>query len=451
MSSSKGRSVPETVKLLQQKNVKFVLSQFVDLNGVPKAKMVPVGEFENLARNGVGFAGFAVSTEMGQTPAEPDLITIPDLNTMTVLPWRQNTAWFAANLFVEGASWKYCTRTILRNYLDKVRKERNLTFKTGIEPEFYLVRKEANTIQLIDDVEGVAKPCYDLKLLSRRMDFLQTLNDYLDTLGWHSEAADHEDGPGQYEVNIRFDEALASCDKYTFFKVAVSQLASQIGAIASFMPKPFTNRTGNGAHFHMSVWNGKRNLFPDASDPQGLGLSKTAYYFIGGLLKHAKAYIALTAPTVNSYKRLVSGGTASGATWAPVYITYGANNRTQMIRISSGDHIEDRTIDSSCNPYLAATAILAAGLDGIENKIDPGPVNKENMYRVTEEDLEKRGIGVLPSSLLEATQELEKDEVIKNAIGADFAKTFIKLKRREWSEYHSTVSQWETDRYLTYL
>jgi glutamine synthetase len=283
------------------------------------------------------------------------------------------------------------------------------------------------------------------------MDFLQTLNDYLNALGWHSEAADHEDGPGQYEVNLRFDEALSSCDKYTFFKLAVSQLATQMGAIASFMPKPFTNRTGNGAHFHMSLWKRGKNLFPDTTDERGLGLSKTAYYFIGGLLKHAKAYIALTAPTVNSYKRLVSGGTASGATWAPVYITYGANNRTQMIRISSGDHIEDRTIDSACNPYLATTAIFAAGIDGIENKIDPGPVNKENMYKVTEEDLEKRGIGVLPSTLLEATNELERDEVIKAAIGTDFAKVYIKLKRREWSEYHSTVSQWETDRYLSYL
>ena len=431
--------------------MKFVLSQFVDFNGVPKAKMVPIGEFESLARNGVGFAGYAVSTEMGQSPAEPDLVSIPDLKTMTVLPWRQNTAWFASNLRVLGSPWKYCSRTILQNYLERLGKERGMTFKTGIEPEFYLVKKEGTSVQLIDSVEDIAKPCYDLKLLSRRMDFLQTLNEYLNTLGWHSEAADHEDGPGQYEVNLRFDDALASCDKYTFFKVAVSQLASQIGAIASFMPKPFTNRTGNGAHFHMSLWKGDTNLFTDAHDQRGLGLSQTAYHFIGGLLKHARAYIALTAPTVNSYKRLVAGGSTSGATWAPVYISYGANNRTQMIRVSSGEHLEDRTVDSACNPYLAAVAVLAAGLDGIDKRIDPGPVNKENMYQISEEERETRGIGVLPSTLLEATYALEDDEVIKKAIGMDFAELYIKLKRREWSEYHSTVSQWEVDRYLTYL
>jgi glutamine synthetase len=447
----KERPIPGTLKRLQQKKVKFVLSQFVDLNGVPKAKMVPIEEFENLARNGVGFAGYAISTEMGQSPAEPDLVSIPDLKTMTVLPWRQNTASFAANLYVQGSPWKYCSRTILRNYLGRLSKERGMTFKTGIEPEFYLVRKEGNSVRLIDDVEDVAKPCYDVKLLNRRMDFLQTLNEYLDALGWRSEATDHEDGPGQYEVNLRYDDALASCDKYTFFKVAVSQLASQIGAIASFMPKPFTNRTGNGAHFHMSLWKGDTNLFTDAHDRRGLGLSQTAYHFIGGLLKHAKAYIALTAPTVNSYKRLVAGGSASGTTWAPVYISYGANNRTQMIRVSSGEHLEDRTIDSACNPYLATVAVLAAGLDGIDKRIDPGPVNKENMYRISEEERETRGIGVLPTSLLEAINALEKDDVIKKAIGMDFAELYIKLKRKEWSEYHSTVSQWEIDRYLTYL
>jgi glutamine synthetase len=283
------------------------------------------------------------------------------------------------------------------------------------------------------------------------MDFLQTLNNYLNELGWHSEAADHEDGPAQYEVNLRFDDALGTCDKYTFVKFAVSHLASQMGATACFMPKPFTDRTGNGAHFHMSLWDGGRNLFPDARDPQKLGLSKTAYHFIGGLLKHAKAYIALSAPTVNSYKRLVAGGSASGATWAPVFISYGGNNRTQMIRVASDGHIEDRTPDSSCNPYLATTAMLAAGLDGIENEIDPGAPNKENMYRMGEEALKKRAIGVLPSTLDEAMNELERDDVVVDALGREFVDYYIKMKRADWRDYHNTVSQWEVDRYLTYL
>lgn len=443
--------VTRTKKVLQEKGVQFVLSQFVDINGVPKAKMLPVSEFEGLARNGVGFAGYAVSTEMGQQPNQPDLITIPEVNTLTVLPWKKNTAWFASNLFVEGKPWPYCTRTILRDYLNNVRAKKGYTFMLGIEPEFYLVKKEGSRIRELDEMEAVAKPCYDLKLLSRNMDFLQTLNDYLNELGWHSEAADHEDGPARSEVNIRYDNALATCDKYTFFKFAVSHLASEVGGIASFMPKPFGNRTGNGAHMHMSLWKGKKNLFSDPSDRKGLGLSKTGYHFVGGLLKHAKAYIALSAPTVNSYKRLIAGGSASGATWAPVYISYGGNNRTQMIRVASGEHIEDRTPDSSCNPYLAATAMLAAGLDGIENEIDPGPINKENMYNMVESERGKRGILVLPSSLIDAIAELEKDNVIINAIGREFADFYIKLKRQEWAEDHNTVSQWEIDRYLTYL
>jgi len=450
LKSTRG-DVKQAARLLQEKGVRFVLSQFVDINGVPKAKMVPISEFEALMNSGVGFAGYAVSTEMGQQPHLPDLITIPDAETLTILPWKRNTAWFASNLFVEGKPWPYCTRTILKNYLRRVNKEKGLSFKLGIEPEFYVVRRDGQGIRELDEMEAVSKPCYDLKLLDRNMDFLQTLNDYLNELGWHSEAADHEDGPAQYEVNIRFDGALATCDKYTFFKFAVSHLAAQLGAIASFMPKPFGNRTGNGAHMHMSLWKAGSNLFPDPNDKRGLGLSKTGYHFVGGLLKHAKAYIALTAPTVNSYKRLIAGGSASGATWAPVYISYGGNNRTQMIRVASGEHIEDRTPDSSCNPYLAATAMLASGLDGVENEIYPGEINRENMYRMSEGDRKKRGIEVLPATLIDAIEELETCEVIRDAVGKEFIDYYIKIKKQEWTEYHNTVSQWEIDRYLTYL
>jgi glutamine synthetase len=414
--ASSSQELKRVSRALKDNNIAFVLSQFVDLNGVPKAKMVPASEFENLATNGVGFAGFA------------------------------------ANLYVEGNPWPYCTRTILGQYLAKVKRDRGISFKTGIEPEFYLVRRgEGGKVEPLDDIEATAKPCYDLKLLGRNMDFLQTLNDYLNELGWHSEAADHEDGPAQYEVNLRFDEALRTSDKYVFLKFAVAHLADQRGAVASFMPKPFANRTGNGAHFHMSLWEAGRNLFPDKKDPRGLGLSKTAYHFIGGLLKHAKAYIALSAPTVNSYKRLVAGGSASGATWAPVFISYGGNNRTQMIRVSAADHIEDRTPDSACNPYLATTAMLASGLDGVDNEIEPGKLNKDNMYTMSEDDRERKSIKILPSTLDEALSELERDDVILDALGREFASYYVRMKRREWKEYHNSVSQWEIDRYLTYL
>ena len=208
--------------------------------------------------------------------------------------------------------------------------------------------------------------------LTRHYDFLTTVSKYCNELGWGNYANDHEDANGQFEQNFTYDDALVSCDRAIFFRYMVHTLAEQHGMIATFMPKPFTHLTGNGCHFHMSLWRDGENVFLDEADPRGLGLSETAYHFIGGLKAHARAYSALTAPTVNSYKRLKLGSTTSGATWSPVWISYGYNNRTQMLRIPAPGRIEDRTIDGSANPYLAAAAVLAAGLDGIENGLDAG-------------------------------------------------------------------------------
>ena len=233
----------------------------------------------------------------------------------------------------------------------------------------------------------------------------------------------------------------------------VHSLAEQRGMLATFMPKPFTELTGNGCHFHLSLWDGDRNLFLDEDDPRGLGLSQLAYHFLGGLMAHARAYSAVTAPTVNSYKRLKVGTTASGATWSPVWISYGYNNRTQMYRIPGPGRIEDRSVDGSCNPYLAATVILAAGLDGIERELDPGEANSENLYAVPGNELRQRGLDALPANLLEATFELERDEVLREALGRardeDYADYFISVKREEWNRYHEQVTPWEIREYLT--
>jgi glutamine synthetase len=233
----------------------------------------------------------------------------------------------------------------------------------------------------------------------------------------------------------------------------VHTLAQQRGLLATFMPKPFTHLTGNGCHFHMSLWDGDTNLFLDDDDPRGLGLSDTAYRFIGGLKQHARAYSAVTAPTVNSYKRLKVGTTASGATWSPVWVTYGYNNRTQMLRIPGPGRVEDRTIDGSCNPYLAAAVVLAAGLDGIEQGLDPGEPNSDNLYELTYDEGRARGLETLPSNLLEATIELEGDDVIREALGRgreeDYVDYFIRVKREEWNRYHEQVTPWELKEYLT--
>ena len=223
--------------------------------------------------------------------------------------------------------------------------------------------------------------------------------------------------------------------------------------IATFMPKPFSNLTGNGCHFHMSLWDGDTNLFLDESDPRGLGLSELAYHFIGGLKEHARATSALTAPTVNSYKRLKVGTTASGATWSPVWISYGYNNRTQMLRIPGPGRVEDRTIDGSCNPYLAAAAVLAAGLDGIERGLDAGEPNAENLYAIPYDELKSRGLETLPATLLQATYELEHDDALRAALGRgrdeDYVDYFVRVKREEWNRYHEQVTPWEIREYLT--
>jgi glutamine synthetase len=289
--------------------------------------------------------------------------------------------------------------------------------------------------------------------LTRNLDFVSSVSKYVTALGWDNYATDHEDANGQFEQNFQFADALTTADRAVFFRYMVESLAQERGLIATFMPKPFAHLTGNGCHFHMSLWKDGENVFETDDDPRGLGLSPAAYNFIGGLKAHAKAYIAVTAPTVTSYKRLVIGAPTSGATWAPAYISYGYNNRTQMLRIPAPGRIEDRTVDGSCNPYLAATVLLAAGLDGIEKGLDPGEPNTGlNLYETDEKRRAELGIEVLPANLLDATRELERDDVIRAALGdvvdEQYADYFIRCKRREYQQAHEQITQWEIDRYL---
>ncbi|HZR96052.1 MAG TPA: type III glutamate--ammonia ligase [Gaiellaceae bacterium] len=442
----------EVRKIAKGRGVEFFFAQFVDMYGRPSAKLVPAANLDDLATEGAGFAGFAAG-EIGQMPSDPDIAAIPDLDSLTLVPWQQNLARFACDITVEGEPWPYCPRTILRNQIARAR-ELGYEFKIGLELEYFLVRRrDDGSIEIADAQDTLDKPCYDMAGLTRRYDFLTTVSKYCNELGWGNYANDHEDANGQFEQNFQYADALTSCDRAIFFRYMVHTLAEQHGMIATFMPKPFTSLTGNGCHFHMSLWDGDTNLFLDEDDPRGLGLSELAYRFIGGLKKHARAYSAITAPTVNSYKRLKLGSTTSGATWSPVWISYGYNNRTQMLRIPGPGRIEDRTIDGSANPYLAATAILAAGLDGIENDLDAGEPNSENLYTRPVAELRERGLQTLPSNLFEATQELERDDVLRKAFGRgrgeDYVDYVVNVKRDEWNRYHEQVTQWELTEYLT--
>jgi glutamine synthetase len=452
MAVATDTSLDEVRKITEERGVEFFFAQFVDMYGRPSAKLVPAAHLDDLVADGAGFAGFAAG-EIGQMPSDPDIAAIPDLNSLTLVPWQQNLARFACDITVEGEPWPYCPRTILRNQLARA-KELGFEYKVGLELEYFLIRRrDDGSIEIADAQDTLDKPCYDIAGLTRRYDFLTTVSKYCNELGWGNYANDHEDANGQFEQNFLFDDALVSCDRAIFFRYMVHTLAEQHGMVATFMPKPFTHLTGNGQHFHMSLWDGDTNLFLDENDPRGLGLSEKAYHFIGGLKKHARAYSALTAPTVNSYKRLKLGSTTSGATWSPVWISYGYNNRTQMLRIPGPGRIEDRTIDGSANPYLAAAAILAAGLDGIEKGLDAGEPNSENLYTIGYDELRGRGLETLPSNLLEATQELERDDVLRAALGKgrgeDYVDYFINVKRDEWARYHEQVTPWEITEYLT--
>ncbi|MDQ6840930.1 MAG: type III glutamate--ammonia ligase [Actinomycetota bacterium] len=453
VEAAQGPDADEVRRIVRERGIEFLFAQFVDMHGKPSAKLVPAHHLDDLLTEGAGFAGFAAG-DIGQSPHDPDLIAMPDPRSLTILPWQPNVARFACDVTVEGEPWPYCPRTILRSALGRARAL-GYELRMGAELEYFLVRRtEDGSIEIADKLDTLELPCYDMRALTRNLEFVSQVSHAVTELGWDNYATDHEDANGQFEQNFQFDEALRTCDRAVFFRYMVESLAQQRGLIATFMPKPFANLTGNGCHFHVSLWSDGENVFErDASDdPRGLGLSEIAYQFIAGLKAHAKAYIAVTAPTVNSYKRLVVGAPTSGATWAPAYVSYGYNNRTQMLRIPAPGRVEDRTVDGSCNPYLGATAMLAAGLDGIERGLDPGDPNSENLYTMSVADRERAGIELLPANLLDATRELERDGVLRKALGkvrdGDYVDYFIKVKRGEWQAAHEQITKWELDRYL---
>ena len=440
----------EAKKFLEQNEVKFILAQFVDIHGAAKAKAVPAEHLDMVLTDGAGFAGFAL-WGFGMGPHGPDYMAVGDLTTLQLIPWMPGFARMTTYGHVNGKPYEYDTRYALKVQLDKL-AQKGMTLYTGIEPEFILLRRSADDkLAPFDDSDTLEKPCYDYKGLARSSAFLEQLVAAVKPAGLDVYQIDHEDANGQFEVNFTYSDALTTADRYIFFKMAASEIAHRMGLIATFMPKPFSDRTGTGAHFHLSIGDGSsRNIFHDASDKHGLGLSQTAYHFLGGLLAHARGLAALCAPSVNSYKRLVVGRALSGATWAPAYIAYGNNNRTCTVRVPYG-RLELRLPDGSCNPYLATIGILAAGMDGIANKMDPGEPNNTNLYDWSQERLDAAGIKVLPQNLSEALDAFESDEVLTTAVGKLLAAEFLRLKRMEWVEYQRHVSQWEVERYLEFF
>ena len=427
-------------KYAADNDIKFFLFNFTDLFGVQRAKLVPAAAVDAMQKSGAGFAGFAAWLDM--TPAHPDMFVMPDAASVTQLPWKPEVAWVAGDPWMAGQPVAQAPRNILKALTARA-AERGMTLMTGVEPEFHLIAADGSDISDARDIQE--KPCYDQSALMRRYDVIADICQTMTDLGWGPYQNDHEDANGQFEINWDYSECVTTADRMAFFKFMVKSIAENHGLRATFMPKPFARLTGNGCHAHISLWNGDRsvNLFADERDE--MGLSGDCYHFLGGIMKHAAGLCAITNPTVNSYKRINAPATTSGATWSPSSITYGGNNRTHMVRIPDPGRIEFRLADGAANPYLLMAGILAAGLDGIDKKTDPGKRLDIDMYA---EPLKARGAGKLPLNLLDALRAFQRDKALTSAMGDEFAKGYVKLKTDEWNSYMHHLTSWERDHTL---
>lgn len=437
---------------LDQKGVRYALASFVDLHGMAKAKAVPLAHLGQMARGSELFTGAALDG-VPQEVSDDEVAAVPDAASLTILPWQQEVAWFASDLHLRGEPFEACSR----NVLHRVRAEAaamGYSFNLGIETEFFVLKRNgAGDLVPFSERDSLDKPAYDVRGLLDNLPWLDELVQAMNGLGWGVYSFDHEDGPGQFETDFDYAEVLTMADRLTFFKLMAKEIAHRHGLIATFMPKPFGDRTGSGAHYNMSLANltSGENLFVD---PEGkpAAVSRLAEHFIAGILRHAAAICAVIAPTVNSYKRLVAQGSMSGFTWAPVFVCYGNNNRTNMLRIPSpGGRVECRAADISCNPYLGGAMILAAGLEGIREQLDPGDPNLVNAYTLTPEQLAERGITMLPRTLGEAIEAFAADPLSRRVFGDALFDSFVAYKREEWQSYHCTVSDWEMKRYLEFF
>ncbi|MBE3591583.1 MAG: type I glutamate--ammonia ligase [Thermoanaerobacter sp.] len=434
----------DVLKLAKENGVEYVHLQFADIFGVMKNVSIPVEELSKALNNEIMFDGSSIDGFV--RIEESDMYLRPDPDTFVIFPWRTNSgveARLICDIYnYDETPFEGDPRYVLKRNLEEAKKL-GYQFNVGPECEFYLfLTDEKGNLTTItqDDASYFDMAPVDLGE-SARKEMVSTLKQ----LGFQIEASHHEVGPGQHEIDFKYDDALTTADNVMTFKMVVRIIAQKHGLHATFMPKPVFGIAGSGMHMNMSLTKDGKNAFYDPSDP--IGLSKVCYNYIGGIIKHAKAMTAITNPIVNSYKRLVSGYEA------PVNIAWSLRNRSPLIRIPAkrgeSTRIELRSPDPTSNPYLALAVALAAGLDGIKNNITPPPPVNANIYHMNKEELENLGIERLPGSLEEALNELEKDEVIKEALGNHVYTKFLEAKRAEWDEYKIYVTQWELDQYLS--
>jgi len=433
-------------KIAKQKKIKYFLISFVDLFGVLRSKLVPTRAIAEMQKNGAGFAGFATWLDM--TPADTDMFAIPDPDSLIQLPWNKEVGWLASDLWMGGKPVKASPRVMLKDQIKQLGKK-NLKMKSGVECEYFLISQDGSAIADTKDIQS--KPCYDQSALMRRYDLIKEICDCMIEMGWDPYQNDHEDANGQFEMNWNYEDCLVTSDRHAFFKYMVKSLAEKHGLRATFMPKPFEKLTGNGCHAHVSVWTEKTNKFLDNGDRYGL--SRLAYNFLGGIMNLAQPLSAFFNPTINSYRRINAPPTKSGASWSPSSISYSGNNRTHMIRIPDPGRFELRLMDGSANPYLLQAGVIAAGLQGINNKSDPGEPLTCNMYT----DYKKyQNLKKLPNEIEDAIEELEKSKELKESFGEDIINSYVKLKNQEIASFNrderfdktSSITDWEKNNTL---
>ena len=428
-------------KIAKAKKIKYFLISFVDLFGVLRSKLVPARAIKEMQISGAGFAGFAAWLDM--TPADADMFAIPDPNSLIQLPWNKEVGWLASDLWMNGKPVEASPRVMLKKQIIELSKQ-GFTMKSGVECEYFLISQDGTSIADLRDTQS--KPCYDQSALMRRYDLIKEICDSMIEMGWGPYQNDHEDANGQFEMNWDYSDCLITADRHAFFKFMVKTLSEKHGLRATFMPKPFENLTGNGCHAHVSVWKGKKNVFLDKSDK--LGLSKIAYNFLGGIIKNAESLSAFFNPTINSYRRINAPPTKSGASWSPSSISYTGNNRTHMIRIPDPGRFELRLMDGSANPYLLQAGVLAAGLHGLKNKVNPGKPLNCNMYT----DYKKYpNLPKLPDNLDQSLQRLKNNKKMNNSFGKDVINSYLKLRNSEIKEFNQKenfnknkpITKWE--------
>lgn len=438
----------DVLKRIEEEGIDYIRIEFLDYAGVTRARTIRKEFIAGAMESGVNFSAAIMDFTMFDTYVPNplygtdggDFFAMPDPETFVVLPHRRKTARMYCDLVDEnGNPWAGCPRSILKKLLKEAEDVMGGKLFMVYEQEAYLLKDENGKLVPADN-----SACFSADGLDEQEEFVQKFIESMAEMGVETEQMSSEFGPGQVEINLKYDQCLKATDDQVTFRQLFKHLARDMGMVGTLAPKPFDNLPGSGLHIHMSLFDEKQNLFKDLNDSRGLDLSDKAYHFIGGILHHGKALSAIGAPTMNSYKRMIPGS------WAPAHVCYGAGNRSVLVRVLEPRRerrFEYRGADGTCNPYLLSAALVAAGLHGVRQRMDPGAPLEQDAGTLSNQELEALGIEWVPRDLKEALEHLSKDTILAESIGRDVWQEFIKVKNEEWNQHHNRVDEWERKLY----